>query len=174
MHWANDALWQCSRMDLPDDLGARARHVMDTNRYLTLGTTEPDHQPRLSPVYFTHVDYRDFYWLSSPAARHSLNVAARPAIAIVIFDSSAPIGQGQAVYLSAHASPIPDDELPQRCAELVARVEPAAQRYFTPEALSGDTPLRLYRARATSYELHIPGRDPLYGTGIDSRHPVTP
>ncbi len=39
-----------------DELGEMARRVIDTNRYLTLGTTEPDHRPRLSPVYFTHVD----------------------------------------------------------------------------------------------------------------------
>jgi hypothetical protein len=35
----------------------------------------------------------------------------------VIFDSTAPIGQGQAVYLDAHASMVAGDELPQRCAE---------------------------------------------------------
>ena len=89
-------------MNRPDDLGEMARHVIDTNRYLTIGTTEPDQRPRLSPVYFTHVDYRDFYWVSSPAAHHSMNIAAHPEIAIVIFDSTASIGQGQAVYVSAH------------------------------------------------------------------------
>ena len=150
-----------------------ARHVIDMNRYLTLGTTEPDGRPRLSPVYFTHVDYRDFYWVSSPAAHHSMNIAAQPDIAIVIFDSTAPIGQGQAVYVSAQASAVADDELPQRCAEAFARVDPGAKR-FGPQELSGDAVLRLYCARATSHEVHIPARDPVYGTGVDTRRLVTP
>ena len=160
-------------MNRSDDLGEMARHVIDTNRYLTMGTTEPDQRPRLSPVYFTHVDYRDFYWVSSPAARHSINIAAHPEIAIVIFDSTAPIGQGQAVYVSAHASVVADDELPQRCVEAFARVGPGAKR-FGPHELSGDAALRLYRAHATSHEVHIPGRDPVHGAGVDTRRPVTP
>ena len=51
-----------------------ARRVIDHNRYLVLGTVEPDGRPRLSPVFYTPVDYRDFYWVSSPEAQHSHNV----------------------------------------------------------------------------------------------------
>lgn len=160
-------------MNRPDDLGEMARHVIDTNRYLTLGTTEPDRRPRLSPVYFTHVGYHDFYWVSSPKAHHSANIAAQAEIAIVIFDSTAPIGQGRAVYVSAHASVVADDELPRHCAEAFARVDPDAKR-FQPHELSGDAALRLFRARATGHEVHIPGRDPVYGTGVDTRRPVAP
>ncbi len=158
-------------MNRLDHLGEMARQVIDTNLYLTLGTTEDDLRPRLSPVYFTHVGYRDFYWVSSPAAHHSRNIAARPQIAIVIFDSTAPIGQGQAVYLSACASVVADDELPRRCAEAFARVDPGAKR-FQPQELSGDAALRLYRARAASHEVHIPGRHPVHGTGVDTRRQV--
>lgn len=158
--------------DHVDDLEERARRVLDTNRYLTLGTTEPDQGPRLSPVYFTHVDYRDFYWVSWPAARHSLNVAARPGIAIVVFDSTSPIGEGRAVYVSAHAWLVPDEELPQRCAEAFASVDPDVKR-FQPHDLSGDADGRLYRARADRHEIHVPGRDPKYGTGIDTRQEVS-
>lgn len=141
---------------------------------MTLGTTEPDHRPRLSPVYFNHVDYRDFYWVSSPTARHSTNIAARPEVAIVIFDSTDAVGEGKAVYVSAQASVVPDDELPQRCAEAFAQVGPGRARAFEPHELTGDADLRLYRAHAISHDLHIPGRDPIYGTGIDTRREVTP
>jgi hypothetical protein len=156
-----------------NDLGEMARHVIDTNRYLTLGTTEPDRRPRLSPVYFTHVDYRDFFWVSSPAARHSENIAARPEIAIVIFDSTAPIGQGRAVYVNAHAAVVAEDELPQRCAEAFAHIGPGAKR-FEPHELSGEAVLRLYRARATGHEVHIAARNPVYGAGVDTRRQVSP
>lgn len=144
------------------------RQVVDANHYMTLGTSDPDGRPRVSPVYFTHAGYRDFYWVSSPTAHHSANLAARPAVAIVIYDSTAVVGQGRAVYLEADAAQVPDGELAARCAEAFARVR-AGGRAFAPEELGGDAPLRLYLARATRHEVHIPGRHPVYGTGIDRR-----
>jgi len=158
-------------MSQTDYLSDMARHVLDTNWYLTLGTTEPDGRPRLSPVYFTHAGYRDLYWVSSPEARHSRNIAARPEIGVVIFDSTAAIGQGQAVYINAVAALVADDDLPARCAAAFARIAPGATQ-FQPDELSGDAELRLYHARVTGLEVHIPGRDPVYGTGLDSRRSV--
>jgi len=141
-------------------------------RYMTLGTTEPDGRPRVSPVYFTHDEYRDFYWVSSPDAHHSRNVAQRPDVAIVIFDSDAPVGEGQAVYVTAQASEVPEADLAERCATAFARVSKGAKP-FTPEELSGEAVLRLYVARASTHEVHVPGRHPLHGTGIDRRMLVT-
>ncbi|MCW6010798.1 pyridoxamine 5'-phosphate oxidase family protein [Micromonospora sp. CPCC 205371] len=155
------------------DLDEMARQVIDANLYMTLGTTDPDRRPRLSPVYFTHAGYRDYYWVSSPDAHHSANIAARPDIAMVIFDSTAAIGEGRAVYVEARAALVADDELAERSAEAFARVAPGAKG-FAPQELSGDAKLRLYRARAATRELHIPGRDPQYGSGVDTRRPVSP
>jgi hypothetical protein len=59
------------------ELRDMARRVIDHNRYLVLGTIEPSGAPRLSPVFYTPAGYRDFYWVSSPAARHSRNLAER-------------------------------------------------------------------------------------------------
>jgi nitroimidazol reductase NimA-like FMN-containing flavoprotein (pyridoxamine 5'-phosphate oxidase superfamily) len=151
-----------------DDLAEMARRVVDTNHYMTLGTSDPDGRPRVSPVYFTQVGYRAFYWVSSPTAHHSVNVAARPAVAVVIYDSTAAVGEGRAVYLEADAAQVPDAELPARCAEAFARVRMGG-RAFTAEELSGDAPWRLYVARTTRHEVHIPGRHPIYGTGTDRR-----
>lgn len=158
-------------MSRPTDLAEQARSVIDTNRYMVLGTTEPDGRPRVSPVYFTHVGYREFYWVSSPDAHHSQNVAERPDVAIVVFDSTAPVGKGQAVYMSARAAAVADDELPERCDAAFADVSKGGRR-FEPDELSGDADLRLYRAEVTSHEVHIRGGDPEYGTGIDTRRTV--
>ena len=79
------------------DLNAIARRVIDANHYMTLGTLDPDGRPRLSPVYYTAARYSDLYWVSSPDAHHSTNLAERPEVEIVIFDSTAPVGEGQAV-----------------------------------------------------------------------------
>lgn len=155
-------------MSTPTDLVAYAHRVIDGNQYMTLGTAEPDGRPRVSPVYFTHWAYRDFYWVSSPDAQHSANIAARPDVAIVIYDSTAPVGLGQAVYLTARAEQVPDAELAEHCARAYAEVAPGAVA-FTPADLSGDADLRLYVARATRHEVHIRGRDPVHGTGVDRR-----
>ncbi|GIF70139.1 hypothetical protein Ais01nite_81740 [Asanoa ishikariensis] len=160
---------------MSSELDEMARQIIDDNKYLTLGTIGSDGRPRVSPVYFTHVGYRDFYWVSSPAARHSVNVAERPDVAIVVFDSTAAIGRGRAVYVDAVATQVPADELPRRCAEAFGDTAPGVVA-FTPDALSGDAELRLYVARATALDVHIRGSDPTYGApnGIDSRRGAQP
>jgi hypothetical protein len=70
---------------------------------VALGTSDEQGQPWVSPVYYASAGYREFYWVSLPEARHSVNIAARPQISIVIFDSQAPINTGQAVYMRAVA-----------------------------------------------------------------------
>jgi hypothetical protein len=149
-------------------LDQRAAAVIEANKYMALGTVDADGLPWVTPVYFTPDGHADFYWVSSPDAEHSLNVARNANVSIAIFDSSVPVGQASAVYLRARAEVVPDDEL-DRCAALYsARL--GELRHFTPDELRAD--LRLYRARATSHWLLIRGRDPEYGTGIDSRRPV--
>lgn len=159
-------------MSANPDLDARARRVIDVNHYMTLATLDPDGRPRLSPVYYTAARYSDFYWLSRPGARHSGNIAARPRVEIVIFDSTAAVGEGEAVYLSAVANAVGDDELDAVCAEAFRTT--AGARRFEPHELRGDAPLRLYVARSTTCEVHVPGRDPVHGRGVDVRLPADP
>jgi len=148
------------------------RNVIDSNRYMTLGTTEPDGLPRLSPVYFTHHEHHDFYWVSAPEAHHSENLARQPRIAIVIFDSSVDPGSTQAVYVGATAKEVPDIELPVAC-DIAFRVLGRGARAFAPEELMSPARLRLYRATAISYAVHIPGSHPTYGSGVDMRLSVS-
>ena len=60
------------------DLGAVARSIIDKHRYMTLGTADADGLPWASPVWYAPRDYREFFWVSSPEARHSRNLAVRP------------------------------------------------------------------------------------------------
>jgi len=90
-------------MNQQEDLGAVARGIIDSNRYMVLGTADETGRPWVSPVYFAAAGYAEFYWVSSPEATHSRNVAARSQLSIVVFDSQVPIGTGQGVYMSAVA-----------------------------------------------------------------------
>ena len=154
-----------------DELAVMARAVIDDNLYMTLGTREPEGEPRVSPVYFSHHEFRDFFWVSSPAAHHSRNIQAHPAATAVIFDSTLPPGQSAAVYLTGLADEVPPGELETACQQAFARLKSTA-RAFTPAELSGAAPLRLYRLRVNTHEVHVRGGDPVHGTGVDTRRSV--
>jgi hypothetical protein len=153
------------------DLNAMARRVIDANHYMTLATTDPDGRPRLSPVYYTPARYAAFYWVSSPDAQHSRNLAERPEAEIVIFDSTAPAGQGEAVYITATATAVPDDELDAVCPEAFRTT--AGARRFTPDDLRGGA-LRLYVAHTRSCEVHVAAHHPAHGRGTDTRQHADP
>ena len=154
-----------------DPLRETARQVLDDVHYLTLGTTEPDGRPRVSPVYVTWDGPRAFYWVSSPGSKHSRNIADRPAVAAVVYDSTVPPGQGRAVYLTATAGEVPEVDLPEQCARAFRRLSEGA-RAFEPADLSGTAALRLYHGVVERHEVHVRGSDPVYGRGVDTRREV--
>jgi uncharacterized pyridoxamine 5'-phosphate oxidase family protein len=152
------------------DLDALARETIARNRFMVLGTVDPSGRPRVSPTWFSMVEHRDVYWLSSPTAHHSRNIEERPEVSIVVFDPLADPHTGQAVYLEATAARVAEPELERACAEAFAGVDEALS--YTPETLA-DAPFVLYRAHLTAAEVHVRGRDFGDGTGSDQRVPVT-
>ncbi len=153
------------------DLGAEARAVVDRTRYMVIGTADASGTPWTTPVYFSHEDYADFYWVSSPVARHSENIAVRPEVSIVVFDSTVPIGGAEAVYMSGAAALVPDGEL-ERCS-MIFRTRDSFER-FGPDELRGPGSLRLYRASVAEHHLLIRGSDPLHPSDVDARLAVDP
>ena len=93
-----------------EELEAIARRVIDSNQFMTIGTADDEGVPWVSPVWYAPVEYREFFWVSDPEARHSSNIAARPRVAIVVFDSHE-AGGCKAVYVSATASEVTDADL---------------------------------------------------------------
>jgi hypothetical protein len=146
-----------------------ARRVIDDNHFMVLGTAQPDGTPRVSPVFYSHTGYRDFYWISSPRAHHSRNVAAQRRVELVVFNSQADPGPDiAAVYVGAIAAQVPDAELADAVAAAFSSVRRGVRAYGVDE-LSGTAELRLYRATAQSVEIHVRGSDPERGTGVDRR-----
>ena len=90
-----------------EELREIARSVIDANQFMTLATADADGAAWASPVWYAPREYREFFWVSSPEATHSRNIAVRPGLAIVIFDSHA-TGGWNAVYLSATAEQLED------------------------------------------------------------------
>jgi hypothetical protein len=151
-----------------------ARKVIDSNSYMTLGTAGADGHPWVTPVWFASEGYEHFHWVSSPEARHSRNVAARPEVAITIFDSTVPVGGAQAVYMSGRAEELTDIDL-EHGIEVFGRLSDAdVGRRWGFEDVRPPSLFRLYRATASEHYVLIPGRDPENGTGVDRREQVTP
>jgi uncharacterized protein YhbP (UPF0306 family) len=143
-----------------------ARAIIDANLYMVLGTADDAGVPWVSPVYYAPVDYREFLWLSSPDARHSRNVQARPEVGIVIFDSTVPIDTGQGVYMSAVVRMLDGDEVTDRIEVFSRRSVQHGGRPFTPSDVRSPSRLRLYLATALDHYV--------LETGSDRRIPVSP
>jgi nitroimidazol reductase NimA-like FMN-containing flavoprotein (pyridoxamine 5'-phosphate oxidase superfamily) len=131
------------------DPAAGARAVIDANHYMTLGTADDSGHPWVTPVWFAPADHREFFWVSSPAARHSRNIAIRPVVSIVIFDSQVPVGSAAAVYMTAVAQEL-TGAAQERGLEVFAR-ESEAQGLSVWGMANVTAPARhrLYRAAVT-------------------------
>lgn len=133
------------------DLAATAKEIIDRSMYMVLGTADEAGRPWVSPVYFAAGEYSDFYWVSLPDAQHSRNLAGRPEVSIVVFDSGVPIGTGQGVYMSARAEELEGEELERGIEIFSRRGEEHGGRPWTAEDVRPPAPHRLYRASATQY-----------------------
>jgi uncharacterized protein YhbP (UPF0306 family) len=133
------------------DLGAIARAIIDSNMYMTLGTADENGRPWVSPVYYVPEGYVDFYWVSSPEAKHSRNLAARPEVSIVIFDSRTPVGSGQGVYMSAVAEDLMGDDIERGIAVFSRRSEAHGAGEWNLEDVRPPARHRLYRATASEH-----------------------
>jgi hypothetical protein len=134
----------------PERLIAVARVIVADNVYMTLATADAAGRPWASPVWFAADGHADFIWVSTPDARHSLNLGERSELAIVIFDSGVAPGAGQALYLEATASELEGAEV-ERCMEVFSRAsEAAGLPAWTLADVAAPAAHRLYRATATS------------------------
>jgi Pyridoxamine 5'-phosphate oxidase len=146
--------------------------LLALHRYLVLGTVDPGGSPWVTPVFFAAEGERRVLWVSSPDSRHSRNIAARPDVAVTVFDTQAPIGGAEALYLEATAAPVEDPALPVALGLLNARLPPRQQ--LAPDELRRDGPLRMYQATVTQHYVLIRGGDPRFDNVTDTRLAVGP
>jgi len=134
----------------PTDLGTVARSIIDSNRYMTLATADEQGSPWASPVWYSPVEYREFLWVSSPEARHSRNLAVRPELAVVIFDSHE-AGGWKALYMSAVAKQLPEPDVEDAIGIFSRHGEAQGLRAWMREDVDPPARHRLYRATVSEY-----------------------
>jgi len=134
------------------DFSDMARGIIESNRYMVLGTADQAGVPWVTPVWFAQSDYRRFIWVSSPDRRHSRNVKARPEVSIAIFNSQVAVGSGQAVYMSARAEELSGTELERDVAvfDAAGQAQGLARRWAL-EDMVAPAPYRLYRATVSQH-----------------------
>ena len=125
-----------------------ARAIVDANSYMTLATADGDGRPWASPVWYAHDAYTDFVWVSKPGALHSRNLAARPEVGIVIFDSTVAPGNGQAVYVEAVARELDGAERDDALAVFSRRSRADGLAEWTVADITAPARHRVYRATA--------------------------
>ena len=138
-------------MSAASPAGQTVRDIIEACRYLVLATADASGRPWSSPVYFAHIDWAEFFWVSSPDATHSRNIAVRPRVGIVIFDSQVAIGAGQGVYMSAVAELLEDGETAWGIEAFSRRSVAHGGREWTSQDVRSGAGLRLYRAAAESH-----------------------
>ncbi|WP_336204908.1 pyridoxamine 5'-phosphate oxidase family protein [Nonomuraea sp. LPB2021202275-12-8] len=144
--------------------------LLAENRYAVLGTADRHGLPWATPVFFAAHATDHIVWVSAPDSRHSRNLAERPELAITVFDSHAPVGGAEALYLEAVAGPA--DDAGAALALLNARLP--AGRELTGDDLAPSGRLLAYRADVSRHFVLIRGRDPRFDNVTDARLLVTP
>jgi pyridoxine/pyridoxamine 5'-phosphate oxidase len=140
---------------MDQDLASTARAIIDASLYMALGTADEDGRPWVSPVFFATAGYREFFWISSPEVTHSRNIAARPEVSVVVFDSRVPAGTGQGVYMSATAEALSGEELERGLAVYPGSTERGGWT-MTPEQVQPPATYRLYRATVSEHSMLCP------------------
>lgn len=144
-----------------DALAAIARSIIESNRFMTLATADEHGTPWASPVWYAPEADHELFWVSKPGARHSQNLAVRPQLAIVIFDSHE-AGGWNALYMTAVAGQVADVD---RGMEIFnRRGEAQGFRAWARDEVLPPARHRLYRATVSEHFV-LDSRD--------ERHPVT-
>ena len=96
-------------------------------------------------------------WASDPQAQHSPNIAGRPEIGVVIFDSTVPIGGAEAVYMEAVAEELRGAKLEHAVEAYSRRSQQVGAPTWKLADVTSPARLRLYRAVVSATYVLGPG-----------------
>ncbi len=139
--------------------------VLAGTKYMVLSTADQDGRPWATPVWYAR-DGDRFFWVSAPTSEHSVHIAARTDVALVIFNSQVPVGQASAYYARATARLVPPDEIPAALAIFSGELTAQGHDSWGMDRVTGGARVRLYCA--TMIEQWVLAED----DGPDRRLPI--
>jgi general stress protein 26 len=86
------------------------KEILKNIHYITIATVCDDGSPWNSPVSASFDTDLNFYWGSSRENIHSKNISRDSRVFVVIYDSTAPEGTGEGVYMSGEATELGPEE----------------------------------------------------------------
>lgn len=109
---------------------------------MIIATSDRTGEPWISPVVFGYDKNYNLYWFSDKDSKHSKLIYQNNRVAVVVFDSKAPEGTGDGVYIVGKASEVLEKELEHAIKIVSGRFgkEPKSKEKFL-----GDSPLRFYK-----------------------------
>lgn len=128
---------------VPD--GMDARELIAANRYMALATADAAGRPWISPVWFAPDD-GGFLWISRPDSRHSRNLAERPELALVIYNSTVRPAERQALYVEAVAEQLDGERRDAAVARFSEHSVADDLEPLSIDAVAEGGPFRMYRA----------------------------
>lgn len=148
-----------------DDLIAKAKGIIQKIPYITIASISEDGLPWNAPVFAAYDKNYNFYWGTYRDSQKSKNIRANKNVFLVIYDSNAPAGSGEGVYIRATAIELEDQgEIEFAHGLLWTRhVVP----YWKLERVQGAAPIRLYKAIPEKVWMNGGGK--VDGTYIDTR-----
>jgi nitroimidazol reductase NimA-like FMN-containing flavoprotein (pyridoxamine 5'-phosphate oxidase superfamily) len=129
----------------------KAKQIIADNIYMTVATASPDGKPWISPVFFAYDLHYNLLWVSYKDSLHSKLIRQNPRVAIVIFDSRAPEGDGDAVYIEAQVAELENlDEIQSAIGTLGKRVTKDEFRVNSVDDVTKAAAWRIYKASPTA------------------------
>lgn len=147
------------------NLSQRAKEIIATIKYITIASVDEHGMPWNAPVFAAYDADYNFYWGTSSASQKSQNIKHNKNIFIVIYDSTAPAGTGEGVYIKATARELNNTEEIILAHKLLSERDPAP--YWDLEKVQGSSPIRLYKA--TVEKTWMNGEGESDGTYVDTR-----
>ena len=82
------AIRRSTRSVRSERIARAARGLLGASTLCAIATTSSRGRPHVNTAYFALTNQFDIVWLSEPSARHSINLRAKSAAAVTVYDSS--------------------------------------------------------------------------------------
>lgn len=121
-------------------LPIKMQSILNTILYANIASCGNDHKPLSTPVFICIDDNLTMYWSSDRLSNHSRAIRENPFIALTIYDSSVPEGEGVAFYAAGAASELTAE------ADILKAMNTYRSSYFAHDVStwSANAPQRLY------------------------------
>lgn len=129
-----------------EEASKKAKEIIEKIIYITIATASREGTPWNSPVYSAFDKDYNFYWASDQNGQHSKNIAENNKVFLVIYDSTAPEGTGEGVYIQAKTHMLTEDEEIQKALGYLYQRKGQDQHKREATEFLGDYPRRVYKA----------------------------